>query len=435
MLQMQERRLTEASEVKNRKLQELQGKLDNSNTDLIEKIKKTGKNFRNSVMRRIASPKGYEHPRSNILRLPCRQTLNRYISTTGGVDTESLIKCRLISEAEAISPIERVCSLIIDDMAIKGKCYYSRPEDKYFGYDTTQESSILRMVTDNHKSNVAIFKLLGDGNLMTRISNPVMSEIPLFLSFDYCHAQKNVRNIFLDHDMESEEGTISADYVRALYNMQKDLIIKPVPFLTRKHVYPSNFEKMNVNKAVLIFSSPVTAALEYLGKYPTYTRFDFSNSSDTVTFMKMMNMFFKIHDVSNRLQHIRQLDETHAPFVYIGDERLEWLQNTFQDCSFTSKIGNIFRENNASIVNEVIHLPENVTEALRNINSQDNFFPGIISASVAFIAGHLVRTIEERISCEACLDCISSPKCLTPLLGLIYFQDRGGLRYPHRKFT
>ncbi|GLV33416.1 hypothetical protein CBL_20157 [Carabus blaptoides fortunei] len=381
MLQMQVKRLMEASEDKNKKLQELQGRMNNSHINLLEKIKKQASendsaaiflldqilNFekkkpkwseltiRNCVMWRIASPKGYEHPRLNILRLPCRQTLNRYISTSVGVNTENLIKCRLMAEAEVITPIEHVCSLIIDDMAIKEKCYYSRPEDKYFGFDTTQESSskigkkpvlankmlcyvirglstkytipaayyfhkqlnstqyfdltinvlklikecgftVLRMVTDNHKSNVALFKLLGDGNLITRIKNPVMCEIPLFLSFDYCHAQKNARNIFLDHDMESKEGTISADYVRALYNMQKDLIIKP---------------------AVQIFSSPVTAALEYLGKFPSHAKGDFSNSRATVTFMKMMNLFFKIHDVSDRLQHIRQLDETHAPFVDI----------------------------------------------------------------------------------------------------------------------
>ncbi|GLV34061.1 hypothetical protein CBL_05081 [Carabus blaptoides fortunei] len=88
---------------------------------------------------------------------------------------------------------------------------------------------------------------------------------------------------------------------------------------------------MNLNRAVQILSSPVTGALEYLGKYPSHAKGDFPNSRATVTFMKMMNLFFKIHDVSDRLQHIRQLDETHAPFVDIGDDRLEWLQNTFQE--------------------------------------------------------------------------------------------------------
>ncbi|GLV39555.1 hypothetical protein CBL_20459 [Carabus blaptoides fortunei] len=72
------------------------------------------------------------------------------------------------------------------------------------------------------------------------------------------------------------------------------------------------------------------AALEYLGKYPSYARGDFSNSRATVTSMKTMNMFFKIHDVSYRLQDIGQQDETHASIVDIGDGRLEWLQNVFQ---------------------------------------------------------------------------------------------------------
>jgi hypothetical protein len=46
--------------------------------------------------------------------------------------------------------------------------------------------------------------------------------------------------------MASSDGIISANYLKTLLDMQENLIIKPVRFLTRKHLYPSNLEKMKV---------------------------------------------------------------------------------------------------------------------------------------------------------------------------------------------
>jgi hypothetical protein len=53
--------------------------------------------------------------------------------------------------------------------------------------------------------------------------------------------------------MASADGIISANYLKTLLDMQENLIIKPVRFLTRKHLYPSNLEKMKVYPAVQIF--------------------------------------------------------------------------------------------------------------------------------------------------------------------------------------
>lgn len=50
--------------------------------------------------------------------------------------------------------------------------------------------------------------------------------------------------------------------MKNLYRMQQDRIVKPVRFLTRKHVFPSNLEKMNVRRAVQLLSPAVTAALK-----------------------------------------------------------------------------------------------------------------------------------------------------------------------------
>jgi hypothetical protein len=87
--------------------------------------------------------------------------------------------------------------------------------------------------------------------------------------------------------MQAAEGVISSAHLKDLYRLQRNLIIKPVRFLTKKHLYPSNFEKINVRPAVQLFLPPVTAALEYLRKYST-SQDDFSTSKATITYMDMM---------------------------------------------------------------------------------------------------------------------------------------------------
>lgn len=90
-------------------------------------------------MLRISSPKGYEFGRRNVMKLPSRRTLGRYVgSATKNEDLEKLIENRLCAEAASFKkPIEKLCSLVIDDMSIKEKMYYSRTEDKFYGLNNT----------------------------------------------------------------------------------------------------------------------------------------------------------------------------------------------------------------------------------------------------------------------------------------------------------
>ncbi|CAN7951775.1 unnamed protein product, partial [Ixodes pacificus] len=106
-------------------------------------------------------------------------------------------------------------------------------------------------------------KILCGGFLTYRIEHPCNSERLLFLSFAYCHVLKNVRSQFLARDM-GKDGEISSSRIKKIYDMQKNWTVKPVRFLSRKHVYPNNIEKMNVARAVEVLSTDVTATLKYL---------------------------------------------------------------------------------------------------------------------------------------------------------------------------
>lgn len=58
----------------------------------------------------------------------------------------------------------------------------------------------LRIITDNMSSNVLLFKNFGGGEIKNCIRHPFLPGLPLFLSFDFCHALINARNLFQEGD-------------------------------------------------------------------------------------------------------------------------------------------------------------------------------------------------------------------------------------------
>ncbi|KAH9368598.1 hypothetical protein HPB48_004051 [Haemaphysalis longicornis] len=114
--------------------------------------------------------------------------------------------------------------------------------------------------------------------------------------------------------------------------MQERSIVKPVRFLTRKHVHPTNIEKMNVRRAVQVLSPPVTAALKLLKEQAGHTcDASFANVGPTVVFMDIMHRWFVLMDVSNCTQHIHQNNPDCKQYESETDERLGWLETAFLD--------------------------------------------------------------------------------------------------------
>lgn len=130
---------------------------------------------------------------------------------------------------------------------------------------------VVRIVTDNHKINVTMMRHLGNGSLKPVVSHPCDPERSQFVSFDQCHfIKKNVRSLFLEGEMTDGSLPITGQFVKQLYDFQMNEIVKPVRFLTQKHIEPTNFEKMHVGRAVQLFSDEVISALSFLKEYPNY---------------------------------------------------------------------------------------------------------------------------------------------------------------------
>ena len=183
-----------------------------------------------------------------------------------------------------------------------------------------------------------MFKGLGGGELQPCVIHPHDPQRQLYLSFDYCHLIKNIRSQFLDHDMADREGIISSKFVKEIYRLQKDLVVKPIRYLTRKHIEPSSFEKMNVLHAVQTFSPAVTSTLEYMktNHLRLNSQVSFSEAEPTIRFMKTMHKFFTVHDISDKTQHVRRNNPDSMMFYSAADDRLQWLKYDF--CQYITEL-------------------------------------------------------------------------------------------------
>jgi hypothetical protein len=74
----------------------------------------------------------YEFPRNSLFKLPYKTTLKKYFA----IGNEDLIRNRLICEIKNLNAPEKVCSLVVDDMAIRESVYYSKAEHRIFGLET-----------------------------------------------------------------------------------------------------------------------------------------------------------------------------------------------------------------------------------------------------------------------------------------------------------
>ncbi|KAL1466361.1 hypothetical protein MTO96_042785 [Rhipicephalus appendiculatus] len=350
--------------------------------------------IRHGIVMRHLSTKAYQYLRSEeLLKLPCRTTLQKYFgSTSGQVGFSQLVRSRLEAELETLdTPQSKVCSLVVDETRIKQKLTYNKQRDAFVGdvdlgpelehlapasdgenlansllcfllcglhsrykipagYFFTKGCTgeqlaevirhvviktasigfdIVRVVTDNHKINVNAMDILSGGEAKIQAPHPADPSKDIYFAFDQSHVIKNTRSQFLAKKF-GENREVSSKYIKMLYKMQRHSTMRPIRFLTRKHVFPSNIEKMNVMTAVQLFSATVIAALKYLRDQAGHScDMEFASVGPTVEFMEAIHKWFMCMDVSNLQQHIHRSDEDARQFSDTDDPRLEWLEGEF----------------------------------------------------------------------------------------------------------
>ncbi|KAH8018240.1 hypothetical protein HPB51_000851 [Rhipicephalus microplus] len=342
---------------------------------------------------------------------------------------------------------------------------------------------VVRIITDNHKINVLAMQLLCNGSLKHCSDHPGKPNRKLFFAFDQCHLIKNAQSQFLSRDI-GKGGKISSNHLKRLYKMQQGSLVKPVRFLTRKPVFPTNMEKMNVQRAVQVFSPPVTTALKLLQEQAGHTcDASFAGVGATVQFMDTVHRWFVLMDVSNCTQHIHQKNADCKQFEPAGDERLIWLEISFLDYLADLKSQCLAKNfltketyeglviTTRSNVECIRYLLEEMSfhfVLTRKILSDplESFFgwlrksagsngqtdvravltgiektlkTGVASASstsnimaaeenvaaLAMVGDYLARAVRENIKCEECFALLTKPSASTPSDSLIKHQDPG----------
>ena len=158
------------------------------------------------------------------------------------------------------------------------------------------------LVGDNAKVNVKLFKLLKRRTDEEEIvvTHPVDQSRKLFLSFDYTHILKNIRNQMIDRPLKWNGNHINFSLITLLFQKTIDGGLALCRFLTRRHVDPKNFERMKVNYARDIFRPEVDAALRSMHDLQEP---GFENVEKLVSFIEFIWRWYNYYDVCNLTQH------------------------------------------------------------------------------------------------------------------------------------
>ncbi|KAL3187184.1 hypothetical protein MRX96_025912 [Rhipicephalus microplus] len=97
-------------------------------------------------------------------------------------------------------------------------------------------------------------------NVFNYQRHPINNNRKLFLAFDHCHILKNLRNQLLGPNrlLCNRGGYYSPKYLRMLLDInERQKSFSLVRRLTRKYVFPMNFEKMYVGRDINVFATEV----------------------------------------------------------------------------------------------------------------------------------------------------------------------------------
>lgn len=125
--------------------------------------------------------------------------------------------------------------------------------------------NIRAIVCDQGANNRKCFNLLGvsthDPYFFFNFNG---NQKKVYAIFDPIHLVKSLRNTLLKYDLHTKDGEVSFKIIRSLYLFESENQTKMCPKLSKKHIFPNTFEKMNVRLASQVFSKSVASAIKTL---------------------------------------------------------------------------------------------------------------------------------------------------------------------------
>jgi hypothetical protein len=182
------------------------------------------------------------------------------------------------------------------------------------------------VISDNNRINQLMFRLFAPVNYF--IENPNFNNLKVFLTYDFVHIFKNIRNnwinlknhwstfLYPDFNDLSIIKKASFHHLRVINDNEKDLLIKKAFKLNNKTLYPSNIERQNVTLVDNVFHRSTIAALKEIEDYAETADFveiirnwwDIVNSKSVIAGKIKKNEYSgPIHDLNDpKLQYLRQ---------------------------------------------------------------------------------------------------------------------------------
>ncbi len=296
------------------------------------------------------SPKAYEFLRKRST-LPHESTIRKWIATrecNPGVLHE--VVQYLKTESSKKVYLQDV-ALIYDCMSIRSGRWYSKKDDKFYGYcdlggtvnldveeyatevllfeivsltckfkvpvayflvnkidASLQKELALAVITALYDANVIVRSLTSDGsahnlstyrklgclfydleNLKPYFPHPCDPESMIVCLIDPAHAIKLCRNCMAEKDLSSPAGNISFNYIKRIHQIQEKENLKLANKLTSCHVFYKK-KKMNVSSAAQTVSSRVADTLQFLKN----TDEEFVNAGATIEFLRIFDRLFDV---------------------------------------------------------------------------------------------------------------------------------------------
>ena len=265
-----------------------------------------------------------------------------------------LLPCASIS-AERIFPIIKSCIIDIENCGLR----------------------VQIISTDNYPLNVNLFKFFStNGKLETRVPHPFDNSRFLFLTFDFVHILKSIRNNWLNQknfdktmyfpkfdDIEVDKCSYplcvySASFqdVRLLYNSERGSLAKLAPQLTVKACFPSSIERQNVSLVLKVINELTLSGLQIQNEARCQ---EYRNN--TSNFVSILLTLWKIFNISTPLKGLRLNDILSTP-LNLNDERFVYLTRIvfWLDAwqALPGKAGKLSKQTYTSLRHACIVLPQ-----------------------------------------------------------------------------
>ena len=227
---------------------------------------------------------------------------------------------------------------------------------------------IVAIAADNNQVNCKAYELLGgSGKLEFSVQNPTFPDQRIFLLFDTVHILKCIRNNWLNVKDQSflyprlpdnlnavaallnsregeptlvtnvetcsnapltpacpvtasknEKQVAAVERLKALYQSERNSLIKKAPKLSYKTLYPTSLERQQVGLVLNVFNEFNVIALQQT---------DCESDRTTAAFIQLITAWWRIVNVKHFLKGFRKRDDLSTPIKNDSDFRLQFFEH------------------------------------------------------------------------------------------------------------